>query len=553
MNTSSISRHDSVPLPTDKRFDVYPYHIDKLKWLLAREAKTDLAIVEDKVHCIYFEEYFETLGAKTIVAERNYVDHDFLDDFTGYYVRCFKSYRRWCTRLHFFRVDLGEDAFEAILKNPARANGRKWVRENYLGFVVVKPLPKTIIGRTCLKTFPHEGRRHYPITRGYVANLFGWNLEVCSLAFQEQDKVVAACATSALWSVLQGTGKLFHHHIPSPVEITKLATEFLAPVPPETRNLPSCGLSIGQMARAIEKHGLEPFYINPENAQVLKNTVYAYLRGRIPILMVAVLLDYCDGEPVRPRRGTHAVAVTGYSLGNREPIPLRKADDESDLGFLSKASRIDKLYVHDDQVGPFVRMGFHSMDLDLEMPGDLSERWRYFLSTSWRCGYEKTGNVRAMPLALMVPLYHMIRIPYDTIQEVVVVLDRIIEGIREAQMTSFAKRLEWDIHLTSLNDFKTDMRRTKSLKWQARREVLVKELPWFMWRAMAYSEDRLILDLLFDATDIEQGSLLSYAIGHQGNLFEILKFMAQHPETVKKHKTKPEWKVLEWFSKLPKN
>ena len=36
---------------------------------------------------------------------------------------------------------------------------------------------------------------------------------------------MAACATSALWSLFQKTAKIFQHSIPSPVEITKIDTD----------------------------------------------------------------------------------------------------------------------------------------------------------------------------------------------------------------------------------------------------------------------------------------------------------------------------------------
>ena len=54
-----------------------------------------------------------------------------------------------------------------------------------------------------------------------------WGLRVKSLSFQEQDHEVAACATSALWSIFHGTGKMFQHPILSPVEITKVAFEIM--------------------------------------------------------------------------------------------------------------------------------------------------------------------------------------------------------------------------------------------------------------------------------------------------------------------------------------
>jgi len=76
----------------------------------------------------------------------------------------------------------------------------KQLDSNYLGFMVLKPLPQTIVGRTCFKTYPDDGnRRHFPTLHKYSSNLFGLPLTVNSLAYQEQDKVVAACATSALW------------------------------------------------------------------------------------------------------------------------------------------------------------------------------------------------------------------------------------------------------------------------------------------------------------------------------------------------------------------
>jgi len=108
--------------------------------------------------------------------------------------------------------------------------------------------------------------RRYPITRRYKANLFGWDLEVNSLAFLEQDKVVGACSTSALWSVLQGTGVTFHHHIPTPVEITQSATLYIPPIPPETRHFPNNGLTVPHMAQAIKQVDLVPFYVSPKTA-----------------------------------------------------------------------------------------------------------------------------------------------------------------------------------------------------------------------------------------------------------------------------------------------
>ena len=161
-----------------------------------------------------------------------------------------------------------------------------------MGFVVVKPLPETIIGRTCLVTYGSDkNRRHFEAVRDYEANLFGITLKIKSLAYQEQDTVVAACATSALWSVFNSTGRLFQHQIMSPVEISEVAC---ANLPFESRFFPNPGLSPAQMAQAIRSIGLEPYLITAQNQAVLKSAVYAYLKCKIPMLLGVQIIDVSE-------------------------------------------------------------------------------------------------------------------------------------------------------------------------------------------------------------------------------------------------------------------
>lgn len=234
-------------------YSVSSYSIETLKLLLSQKSGAELSVVEEKLHTVFFDQYFATLKAKTIVAENDYVDRDYLEDFAAYYVRCFPPYKRFCTRLHFFREAFNEQDFAALVSGAVRRVTAEALQNSYLGFVVLRPLPQTVIGRTCLSSYPLNGTRAYPVLRDYDAHLFGLKLPIKSLAFQEQDSVVAACATSALWSAFQQTGKLFHHSIPSPVEITRVATDHS---PTETRNLPSVGLTGSEIARAIRSVGL---------------------------------------------------------------------------------------------------------------------------------------------------------------------------------------------------------------------------------------------------------------------------------------------------------
>ncbi|MBI3986680.1 MAG: hypothetical protein HY343_07165 [Lentisphaerae bacterium] len=494
---------------------------------MAEHSEATSFLVEKKLHSGYFENYFRALQAKTIIVETAYIDRDFLEDFSAYYVRCFHEYKKTCARFHFFNRQIDNPAFEGVLDGCSNALTTPELQASYLGFVVVKPLPETIIGRTCLRTYDRDkGRRDFPITRQYEANLFGIPLTVDTLAFQEQDRVAAACATSALWSVFHGTGKLFQHHIPSPVEITQAATEHWVS---ETRVLPNCGLTPEQMAYAIRKVGLEPLLVSAKNEFLLQATVYAYSRGHVPVLMGVTLRDMSDMQGAEPRDlGKHAVAVTGYSLGKPAPKPY------ASTGFLLQASRIDKLYAHDDQVGPFARMELG--------PG--------YLTTSWKGRKDgKSGSVRAVPTLLIIPLYHKIRIPFDSVLQTVIAFDAIVEGLRPKLTGVFPDRLRWDIGLTTVNEFKSDLLSAQPVKTNQRRAVLGRPLPHYIWKASASTTQGPALDLVFDATDIEQGHFLSLVVEYNSTLAAVLRSLSREKTVIENLSGRSEWRILEWFSK----
>src|SRR5438105_2035940 len=123
-------------------FEVHPYTIAELLRLVAEKANAEAALVGAKRHLTYFEGYFATLGARIIVVENDYVDRDYLEDFAGYYVRCFHTYGRTCARLHFFACDFTTTDFDALLSGGAAVFSSGDLQAHYLGFIVVKPLPQ---------------------------------------------------------------------------------------------------------------------------------------------------------------------------------------------------------------------------------------------------------------------------------------------------------------------------------------------------------------------------------------------------------------------------
>lgn len=515
--------------------EVHEYSFERLLELFASPSKASLHEIGTKLHAVYFKEYFHCIGAKSIVVEHEYVDRDYLEDYAEYYVRCFQDYQRKCTRLHFFKRAFSSDDFDDCLVGNVGQINQEQLQTDYLGFIVLKPLPRTIIGRTCLVTYPHEGRRYFPATRCYVANLFGLCLKIPqSLAFQEQDAVVAACATSALWSIFQVTGQIFQHPIPSPSVITKNATEILTK---DQRALPSSGLTSTEMAQAIKRVGLEPYAVRVSRHYHLKATLYAYLRAKIPMMFGFDLFDVSGSQATYV--GKHAVAITGYSEGHNHAEPLDGTD------FLLKATRIDKIYVHDDQVGPFSRMVFDAQMVELPEAGPKPS-----ILTSWQGDNGVIGGKRAISEILLIPVYHKIRIPFGVIHDLVYNFDYLLKKVVSAVApgsSSALQNMEWDIFLSSVTDLKAEIFQSNQLNDDAKRNVLLQSLPRFLWRASLLLDSKVIFDLIFDATDIEQGAFFIRAIEYDTEFTDTLRILFSLEGIDTFCRPTPAWPIIGWF------
>lgn len=460
----------------DERFRVLAYSPSAIEQYLDEKSHKGKAQSRLRRHLEVLNAHLEALGSKTIVAENCYIDRDYLEDYAAYYARCFVPYDRTCVRLHFFKDQFDTSQFsEVLLKADQTAVGR--LKDSYLGFIVIKPLPSTVVGRTCLRPPPSSGDHIVPVTDGYDVSLFGISLHVDSLAFQEQDSDVAACATSALWSVLHATGKIFQHAIPSPAEITRLATSNSAA---PDRAMPNNGLTPDQMCQAIRLVGLEAsptqVYTRPD---LLRLIAASYLSAGIPLILIGSLYDsWPPKEKDENFVDVHAIALCGYSEGKG--------------GFqFYRSELITGFIAHDDQIGPYIRFPFDATGEALT------------------ANYGPGKNYHLRPELLLVPLYHKIRVPPVRISEIIDLFDA--HYLQEARKNNVLDgHYEWTFVLNRGQhdgQIRSEIFRDKTLDPSIRLNLLTRNLPRFSWRAIASKNGKRSFELLFDATDLLQGEL----------------------------------------------
>jgi len=290
----------------------------------------------------YLRCYLTDLGVSSVLEEPKYFDRDYLAEFTAFYSTSVKGYVNSCRRLHFFS---GPVLDRALLERAVGGDeeAARQLQERYRGFVVVRPVPWAPIGRTVLRWYderlPATPRNNAP-TRSYRSHVAGLTLSVEGVAWQQQDSAVGACATVALWSLLQVSAFDEHHSIPTTADITRLAHKASS----RFRLFPSSGLTPEQICEAIKQRDLAPVALAGDlsakegfQRERFSSSCAALLRSGFPVLIVGT---FANGRQ-------HAVCAVGF----------RECDVSQELpGSIDfRDHGIRHLYINDDNLGPNVR------------------------------------------------------------------------------------------------------------------------------------------------------------------------------------------------------
>jgi hypothetical protein len=432
----------------------------------------------------------EEVDVKMIIVENEYTDGDYLDDYSSYYVKSFPNYERRCKRLHLFSMVVSNEQFVSIVIGRAADDLTEEFKKAYKGYVIARPLPDAIIGRTALATYPtNDGRRHYPCIKKCKANLFGIELSVESLEYQQQDAVLAACATVSLWCCFHKTNELFQTPILTPANITRLANE----VAYDTRSIPSQGLLVGQINNAIIRNDLVAEIIPVNSDTPLLPLLYGYMRFGLPVIL---------GIDIE-KRDLHAITLAGYSIGKK-----RRYSSKQTAGLIPfKADWIEKFYAHDDQIVPFTRIWVKRSP---RKGGGI------IFDGSWED--EKGSLLDLTPVVVIIPIYHKIRVNFIDVQKRLYLLNTLSKANPALARMVEPTKVAWDIHLISNNELKKEIKQYPTKDFKGLEETLLQQHPRFIWRAVLYKGSERMLELLADATDTPKSVLFYRVLWHKPTL-----------------------------------
>jgi hypothetical protein len=238
----------------------------------------------------------------------------------------------------------------------------------------------------------------------------------------------------------------------------------------------------------------------------LISLIYGYLKMGLPVILGVRI----------PEHGLHAITLTGYSL--RRDRVLKQEVNDTRQCIPMVGLRIDEFYAHDDQVGPFSWVRVNTS------PSAKTEPYPVTFKSAWTDN--STGDYLPFhPDVVIIPVYHKIRVTFLDIQKWLTALTEVLSLVFPADAP-----LEWDIYLTTTNDFKKTLKSSNFLNEDILKHLLLRQHPRFIWRAILRHNGVDVFELLTDATDMARSLPFYQVIWHNLELKAILSERMSTPE-----------------------
>ena len=432
----------------------------------------------------YLARYCARLGAATVVREKLYIDRHFLDEYALYYSRNLSPPPNRVQRFHLFSRSFTDDGLTRLFEDRAKlwANaGERFdarLSASYLGFVSIRPLPSVPVGRTVLRQLDDGQPRDIWATSKHPVHLGNLTLTVEGIAFQQQDVAVGACATAALWSALSRVSRHEGMRAPTPAEVSEAAARHLLP---HGRTLPAvAGLTVAQLAEAIRTLGFAPEAVRAnELPEIFVVALHTYLLSGIPVVLA-----------LRSADGGHAVTAVGFQT-TRKPKALLQTTVPV------RSARIEKIYVHDDRLGPYAR----SFLRPVPRTATTDEALVLEIETASSIKAEAQANPKLLETWLvdscLVPVYPKLRLPVRSLITIAELLADLLERIVGARR---APRLSVEFYYERSGTYLT--RLNGRLAGSAAPFLRSVALPRWCGVVRWFLSDAPLAEFVYDTTDI---------------------------------------------------
>lgn len=410
-------------------------------------------------------------GARSLVIETRYIDRDYRSEYSDFFSKAFGHVPDAAHRLHFFSDELEPTQVTDLPENV-----------DYIGYIVIRPSTLGAVGRTMLRPPPDVADAVRTAVEDRV-NLYGQELAVTGVPFVQQDAQLGRCAHAAAW--------MTHYSAHLRGEVARrMMADFSTEADPSLgigRPIPSQGLTVQQLSELLRKFGLPPIF---------------YRVGALP----SIRLPWAPPAPTPPagdpnldagRWDTRIVPVACRHLNSGRPVMVGTRNHAFVLcGFRREVHADGSSWIHfirhDDQRGPYLKVGDVLNDADASVPYDYGP-WVTLLAALpeklWLSpeSAELVGGTTLHALSAQLP--EALQLPHEPLHAM---LEQGLAALRT--------------YAISANDFKRGLA-TRGVDANLQREYRTARLSRYVWVVEAVSREKrsngdpcVLGEAIFDAT-----------------------------------------------------
>jgi hypothetical protein len=418
--------------------------VDEIKtYILDNYKKHDIDLtIENELYKV-FDKLDENLW---VAIEYPYVDKVYRDSFYSYFASKHNTYYRDCIRISFFAKEIKNEDFRSV-------KGEDYLKENFRGFLVVRPTFPKIIGRSLLDKRAFLEDTFTICNHSAIVSINGVKLKISGFPHCSQDTESISCAETTIWSVMEYFGNRYPDYKPTyPSHIIDVLNKFS-----KQRLLPTNGLTVDQISFALKQFGFGTSIYSRNNAygEEIENIIAYYIESGIPV--IAAIANDAIG---------HAIVIIGHHIDsepNFNSIKKRELEFIDDnIEYVDYTDIPKKYIVNDDNLPPY-------SSIELSNPGE-----HYGTDSDFAgCNIE----------AVIVPLYNKIYLEVQKAKNLALAIlsDRTF-GYK------FSTGFIFRFYLTSSRSFKEHIANLETLDIKQKDYIILTRMPKFIWCAEIFEQ-----------------------------------------------------------------
>lgn len=318
------------------------------------------ASIYDDIVMESFKKFKPTVN---FVIESPYADSMYRDSYYSYFATKLKDYKRDCIRLSFFDGPITVNDF----REPA---GLLTLQERYRGFIVLRPTPPNVIGRSIINPAALQEDDFVCVTSSYPSSVYSVKLEAKGFPHSSQDAEMISCAETSIWAIMEYFSSKYTEYRSAPpsmiIDVLKSRSD--------VRLIPTGGLQVRQISFAIREFGFATkIYSRLEYGDVAFRQAFStYIESGLP-LIVAMDNNHQIGNIAHALIAIGRTRITDELIDNLAVSEELNADfksviDQKCIQFFDNDDIPVKIVFIDDNMAPYQLQHFETPALHYDEP-----------------------------------------------------------------------------------------------------------------------------------------------------------------------------------------